>query len=54
MSGLETIVVNNLGMKIKIFDNLQENQYTSIKIYLIINLIFWSINHIMVKNEKHN
>lgn len=49
MSGLEYIVVNILGMENSLITNIKENKNISIKIYLIISLIFWSVSHIMEK-----
>lgn len=49
MSIVEWIIVNHLGMQNSLIEDIKENKNISIKIYLIISLIFWYVSHIMEK-----
>ena len=52
VAGIESIITSSLGMKTSIIQNLKENEITLIKLYIIINLIFWGPEYIINKSKK--
>ncbi|MCI8545785.1 MAG: hypothetical protein HFJ44_00960 [Clostridia bacterium] len=52
VAGIESIITSSLGMKTSIIQNLKENEITLIKLYIIINLIFWGTEYIINKSKK--
>ena len=52
VAGIESIITSSLGMKTSIIQNLKENERTLIKLYIIINLIFWGTEYIINKSTK--
>lgn len=52
VAAIESIITSSLGMKTSIIQNLKENEITLIKLYIIINLIFWGTEYIINKSKK--
>ena len=52
VAGLESIVTSNLGVKTSIIQNLKENQTTLLKLYIVLNLIFWGADYYITKAKK--
>ncbi len=52
VAGIESIITSNLGIKPSITQNLKRNQVSLIKLYVVLNFIFWGIEYIINKNKK--
>lgn len=52
VAGIESIITSNLGIKPSITQNLKRNQVSLIKLYVVLNFIFWGIGYIINKNKK--
>lgn len=52
VAAIESIITSNLGINPSIIQNLKRNQVPLIKLYIVVNLIFWGTDYIINKNKK--